>query len=88
MIRYVEDRLGHDRRYAIDSSKIQAQLGWEPKHTFETGIRETINWYKANQTWIAKVTGKYDEVVANEQAAAAAAAAQAAAAVVTPPTII
>lgn len=89
LIRYVEDRLGHDRRYAIDSSKIQRELGWEPKHTFETGIRETINWYKANQTWLQKVTGKYEQVAAQEQAAAAAAAAAAqAAAVATPPAII
>jgi len=88
LIRYVEDRLGHDRRYAIDSSKIQNELGWSPKHTFESGIRETIAWYKANQVWLQKVTGKYDEIVAQEQAAAAAAAQAAAAAVAAPPTII
>lgn len=88
LIRYVEDRLGHDRRYAIDSSKMQRELGWTPKYTFETGIKETIGWYKANQVWLQKVTGKYDEAAAMEQAAAAAAAVHAAAAVATPPTII
>lgn len=56
MIKYVQDRLGHDRRYAIDSSKIQKELGWKPKHTFETGIRETIKWYTENQKWIDDVT--------------------------------
>jgi dTDP-glucose 4,6-dehydratase len=55
-IKYVEDRLGHDRRYAIDSSKIQAEIGWTPLHTFETGIRETIEWYKNNQEWLNVVT--------------------------------
>jgi dTDP-glucose 4,6-dehydratase len=55
-IKYVQDRLGHDRRYAIDSSKIQEELGWTPKHTFETGIRETIAWYRSNEAWLAAVT--------------------------------
>ena len=55
-IKYVEDRLGHDRRYAIDSTKIQAELGWTPLHTFETGITETIAWYTNNQQWLAAVT--------------------------------
>lgn len=45
LINFVDDRLGHDRRYAIDSSKIQKELGWKPKYSFETGIKETINWY-------------------------------------------
>lgn len=86
LIRYVEDRLGHDRRYAIDSSKMQRELGWTPQYTFETGIKETIGWYKANQVWLQKVTGKYDEAAA--AAAAAAAAHAAAAAVAAPPPII
>jgi dTDP-glucose 4,6-dehydratase len=55
-IKYVQDRLGHDRRYAIDSTKIQTELGWTPKHTFETGIHETIDWYRANETWLTAVT--------------------------------
>lgn len=71
-IKYVEDRLGHDRRYAIDSSKIQAELGWTPLHTFETGIRETIEWYKNNQAWLAVVTEAADDAVFAVPAAAAA----------------
>lgn len=55
-INYVADRLGHDRRYAIDSTKIQRELGWKPKHTFETGIVDTINWYKQNTEWVKTVT--------------------------------
>jgi len=58
LIKYVDDRLGHDRRYAIDSAKIQNELGWEPKYTFETGIRGTINWYKQNQNWVQAVTSQ------------------------------
>ena len=55
-IQYVEDRLGHDRRYAIDPTKMQNELGWTPKHTFETGIKSTIEWYKQNPAWLAAVT--------------------------------
>ncbi|PLS04324.1 dTDP-glucose 4,6-dehydratase [Neobacillus cucumis] len=51
LIKYVEDRLGHDRRYAIDPTKIMTQLGWKPKYTFDTGIVETIQWYLDNKTW-------------------------------------
>jgi dTDP-glucose 4,6-dehydratase len=51
LIKYVEDRLGHDRRYAIDPTKLTTELGWEPKYTFDTGIVETIQWYIDNQTW-------------------------------------
>lgn len=51
LIKYVADRLGHDRRYAIDSSKIQAELGWQPLHRPDAGIRETIAWYVANRAW-------------------------------------
>ncbi len=51
LIKYVEDRLGHDRRYAIDSSKTQAELGWTPKHRPAQGIKETIAWYVANRAW-------------------------------------
>lgn len=50
-IEYVEDRLGHDRRYAIDPTKIEQELGWKPKYTFDTGIEETVNWYLANEDW-------------------------------------
>jgi dTDP-glucose 4,6-dehydratase len=55
-IKYVADRLGHDKRYAIDASKIEKELGWKPKYTFETGIHETIDWYKSNPEWVKAVT--------------------------------
>ncbi|MDD5960295.1 dTDP-glucose 4,6-dehydratase [Methanobrevibacter wolinii] len=62
LIKFVSDRLGHDRRYAIDSSKIRKDLGWKPKYNFETGIVETINWYLDNQDWIKKVkSGEYQK---------------------------
>lgn len=48
---YVEDRLGHDRRYAIDPTKLEAELGWKPQYTFDTGILETIEWYQENENW-------------------------------------
>ena len=51
LIQYVTDRPGHDRRYAIDSTKARAELGWQPLHTAEQGIRETIDWYLANEAW-------------------------------------
>ena len=56
LISYVTDRLGHDRRYAIDSSYLQETLGWRPNHTFETGIHKTIEWYTDNTEWAFKVT--------------------------------
>ena len=51
LIKFVEDRLGHDRRYAIDPTKLATELGWKPKYTFDTGIVETIQWYLDNQDW-------------------------------------
>jgi len=51
----VADRPGHDRRYAIDASKIERELGWKPAETFDTGIRKTVNWYLENQQWVANV---------------------------------
>ena len=54
-ITHVTDRPGHDRRYAIDARKIERELGWKPAETFETGIRKTVEWYLANQTWVAGV---------------------------------
>ena len=51
-ITFVADRPGHDRRYAIDASKLQTELGWKPRHTFETGIAETVDWYLDNQDWV------------------------------------
>lgn len=56
LITFVKDRPGHDRRYAIDASKLKRDLGWEPTYTFEQGIAETIDWYLANQDWVAGVT--------------------------------
>jgi dTDP-glucose 4,6-dehydratase len=55
LITYVKDRLGHDRRYAIDAGKIQSELGWTPAHKFEDGIRETVRWYLDNQEWAKTV---------------------------------
>ena len=55
LITYVKDRPGHDRRYAIDSSKLQDELGWRPSQTFETGISQTVDWYLANQPWSQRV---------------------------------
>lgn len=60
LIKYVKDRLGHDRRYAIDATKIKHDLGWEPKYTFEIGIRETIQWYLDNRQWWSDIkSGEY-----------------------------
>jgi dTDP-glucose 4,6-dehydratase len=56
LITFVADRPGHDRRYAIDASKIDRELGWRPAHTFETGIRETVKWYLEHQDWVKAVT--------------------------------
>ena len=58
LITFVQDRPGHDRRYAIDATKIRAHLGWTPAYTFERGIRETVEWYLANQPWVHAVTAK------------------------------
>ena len=63
-ITYVTDRPGHDRRYAIDATKIERELGWTPAETFETGIRKTVQWYLDNQRWISNVqSGAYREWV-------------------------
>ena len=68
-ITYVKDRPGHDRRYAIDASKIQRELGWKPAETFETGIRKTIAWYLANPDWVAHVqSGAYRQWVQTQYA--------------------
>lgn len=59
-ITFVQDRLGHDQRYAIDASKIADELGWKPVETFESGIEKTVNWYLKNQDWVNNVTsGEY-----------------------------
>jgi dTDP-glucose 4,6-dehydratase len=56
LITFVKDRPGHDRRYAMDSRKLERELGWKPQETFETGIRKTVTWYLENQSWVANVT--------------------------------
>ena len=62
LINYVKDRLGHDRRYAIDSTKIQNEFGWKPSYTFEQGVSETIDWYLTNESWWKRITsGEYQE---------------------------
>jgi dTDP-glucose 4,6-dehydratase len=57
-IAFVADRPGHDRRYAIDCSKIRRELGWRPEETFETGLAKTVDWYIANRPWCAEITAK------------------------------
>jgi dTDP-glucose 4,6-dehydratase len=60
LITFVQDRPGHDRRYAIDAQKIESELGWQPAESFETGLRKTVNWYLTNATWIEHVrSGEY-----------------------------
>ena len=60
LIRFVKDRAGHDRRYAIDASKIKQELGWKPATAFDSGIAKTVRWYIDNTTWVERVTsGKY-----------------------------
>ena len=62
LIKFVPDRPGHDRRYAIDASKIEHELGWKPTVTFEEGLRQTVHWYLENATWVENVrTGAYRE---------------------------
>jgi dTDP-glucose 4,6-dehydratase len=69
-ITYVTDRPGHDRRYAIDATKIERELGWKPAETFETGIRKTVQWYLDNQAWVANVTsGAYKNWVGKQYGA-------------------
>jgi len=60
LIQYVKDRPGHDRRYAIDASKIQGELGWKPVESFESGLSRTVDWYLDNRTWVGRVSdGSY-----------------------------
>ena len=68
-ITFVKDRPGHDRRYAIDSRKIVAELGWQPAETFSSGLRRTVRWYLDNQSWVADVTsGGYRDWIARHYA--------------------
>lgn len=67
LITYVKDRPGHDRRYGIDPTKTMTELGWKPKHSFETGIKETIRWYLDNQDWWTRIlSGAYQEYYAKQ----------------------
>jgi dTDP-glucose 4,6-dehydratase len=62
LIHYVKDRPGHDRRYAMDSSKARATLGWTPVYTFESGLRDTVAWYQQNRAWWERVrSGAYQD---------------------------
>ena len=58
LIEYVKDRLGHDRRYAIDCTKAERELGWAPQATFDAGLRETIAWYRANASWVSDLKSR------------------------------
>jgi dTDP-glucose 4,6-dehydratase len=65
LITFVKDRPGHDRRYAIDARKIERELHWKPKETFDTGVRKTVRWYLENEAWVRDVTsGSYREWIA------------------------
>lgn len=67
LIKYVQDRPGHDRRYGIDPAKTMSELGWKPKHTFETGIKETIQWYLDNKEWWTRIqSGVYQQYYAKQ----------------------
>ena len=60
LIRFVQDRKGHDMRYAIDPTKLETELGWKPKYNFDTGIQQTINWYLNNKQWWQNIlSGEY-----------------------------
>jgi len=67
LITFVKDRPGHDRRYAMDIAKIESELGWRPRETFESGIRKTVQWYLDNDAWIQNVTsGRYRQWIATQ----------------------
>ncbi|KGP77366.1 MULTISPECIES: dTDP-glucose 4,6-dehydratase [unclassified Paenibacillus] len=67
LIKYVQDRPGHDRRYGIDPAKTMSELGWKPKHTFETGIKKTIQWYLDNKEWWTRIqSGVYQQYYAKQ----------------------
>ena len=61
LITFVSDRPGHDFRYAVDTRKIEQELGWKPEETFETGLEKTVRWYLENQEWCKMVSTDYDQ---------------------------
>jgi dTDP-glucose 4,6-dehydratase len=68
-ITFVKDRPGHDRRYAIDATKLEKELEWRPQESFETGIRKTVEWYLSNQDWVNHVVrGDYKNWVQKQYA--------------------
>jgi dTDP-glucose 4,6-dehydratase len=72
LLTYVKDRPGHDRRYAIDASRIHRELGWKPAETFDTGIRKTVRWYLDNQNWVQQVqSGEYRQWIDQQYGAKA-----------------
>jgi dTDP-glucose 4,6-dehydratase len=69
LIRFVDDRPGHDRRYAIDARKIERELGWRPKETFTGGLRKTVRWYLDHEDWVKNITtGAYREWISKQYA--------------------
>ena len=73
LVTFVKDRPGHDRRYAIDATKIRRELGWVPAETFATGMRRTVRWYLDNQAWLQSVlSGEYHKWISLNYAAASA----------------
>ena len=67
LIRFVKDRPGHDRRYAIDSTKIETELGWRPRETWTSGLAKTIAWYQGNNAWVERArSGAYREFYAQQ----------------------
>jgi dTDP-glucose 4,6-dehydratase len=67
LITFVTDRPGHDRRYAVDTRKIERELGWKPQESFESGIRKTVKWYLQNEEWVKNVTsGSYRQWIATQ----------------------
>jgi len=67
LITFVKDRPGHDRRYAIDSTKIERETGWYPEETFDTGLRKTVDWYLDHTAWVDRViSGAYQDWIRNQ----------------------
>jgi dTDP-glucose 4,6-dehydratase len=67
LITFVKDRAGHDKRYAIDATKLNDELGWKPSLQFEEGLEKTVDWYLANEQWIKNVTsGAYQQFYQNQ----------------------